>query len=107
MATTVADRYGRTILELGGNNAIVLMDDAPLDLAIPAIVFGAVGTAGQRCTSTRRILVHESIAEDVEQRLLAAYSQIPIGDPLEEGTLCGPMIDEGPILLIHPHWHGP
>jgi aldehyde dehydrogenase (NAD+) len=94
---TVSDRFGKTILELGGNNAIILMEDAPLDLAIPAIVFGAVGTAGQRCTSTRRILVHESIADDVEERLLAAYEQIPIGNPLDASTLCGPLIDEGAI----------
>ncbi len=93
----VSERYGRTILELGGNNAIVLMEDAPLDLAIPAIVFGAVGTAGQRCTSTRRILVHESIAADVEKRLVQAYGQVRIGNPLAEGTLCGPLIDESAV----------
>ncbi len=92
VATTVAGRFGRTILELGGNNAVVLLEDADLDLAIPAIVFGAVGTAGQRCTSTRRVLVHESIADEVEQRLLRAYEQVAIGNPLDDGTLCGPLI---------------
>ena len=93
-ASTVAERFGRTILELGGNNAIVLMEDADLDLALPGILFGAVGTAGQRCTSTRRILVHESIADEVEKRLLRAYQDISIGDPMDEGTLCGPLIEE-------------
>jgi aldehyde dehydrogenase (NAD+) len=92
VGATVAGRFGRSILELGGNNAIVLMDDADIDMAIPAIVFGAVGTAGQRCTSTRRVLVQESIADDVERRLVSAYEQIKIGNPLEEGTLCGPLI---------------
>jgi aldehyde dehydrogenase (NAD+) len=94
---TVAGRFGRTILELGGNNAVVLMEDAPLDLALPAIVFGAVGTAGQRCTSTRRVLVHEKIAEEVEQRLVRAYQGIKIGDPMDEGTLCGPLVDEAAV----------
>ena len=92
VAATVSERFGRTILELGGNNAVVLMDDADLDMAIPSIVFGAVGTAGQRCTSTRRVLVHESIREDVEQRLVRAYEQVQIGDPSKEDTLCGPLI---------------
>jgi len=92
VASTVAGRFGRTILELGGNNAVVLMEDADLDLAIPSIVFGAVGTAGQRCTSTRRVLVHEKIADDVERRLLAAYEQVRIGNPATDGTLCGPLV---------------
>ncbi len=97
VAGTVSARFGRTILELGGNNAVVLMDDADLDLALPAILFGAVGTAGQRCTSTRRVLVHESIADDVEHRLVKAYGDIRIGDPMEPGTLCGPLIEPGAI----------
>jgi aldehyde dehydrogenase (NAD+) len=97
VASTVSGRFGRTILELGGNNAVVLMEDADLDLAIPSIVFGAVGTAGQRCTSTRRVLVHEAIADDVEARLVKAYEQVKIGNPLEEGTLCGPLITDGAI----------
>jgi aldehyde dehydrogenase (NAD+) len=93
VAAKVAERFGRTILELGGNNAIVLLDDADLDLAIPAILFGSVGTAGQRCTSTRRLLVHESIADDVERRLVRAYEQVRIGDPADPKTLCGPLIN--------------
>ncbi|MCZ6599189.1 MAG: aldehyde dehydrogenase family protein [Planctomycetota bacterium] len=97
VASTVAGRFGRTILELGGNNAIILMEDADLDLALPSIVFGAVGTAGQRCTTTRRVLVHESIAADVEARLVRAYEQVRIGDPMEEGTLCGPVVSESVI----------
>jgi aldehyde dehydrogenase (NAD+) len=97
VASTVAGRFGRTILELGGNNAVILMPDADLDLAIPAIVFGAVGTAGQRCTSTRRVLVHQSIADDVEARLVAGYEQVRIGDPSDEATLCGPLIDDSAV----------
>ena len=97
VASTVSGRFGRTILELGGNNAVVVMEDADLDLAIPAILFGAVGTAGQRCTSTRRVLVHESIADDVERRLLAAYEQVRIGNPMDDATLCGPLINEDAV----------
>jgi aldehyde dehydrogenase (NAD+) len=97
VASTVAARFGRTILELGGNNAVVLMEDADLDLALPAILFGAVGTAGQRCTSTRRVLVHEAIADEVERRLVRAYRDIAIGDPLDAKTLCGPLIEPGAI----------
>jgi aldehyde dehydrogenase (NAD+) len=98
VAQTVAGRFGRTILELGGNNAVVLMEDADLDLAIPAVLFGAVGTAGQRCTTTRRLLVHEKIAGEVERRLLKAYSGVKIGDPCAEGTLCGPLVDASAVL---------
>ncbi len=97
VAARVAERFGRTILELGGNNAIVLMDDADLELAIPAILFGAVGTAGQRCTSTRRLLVHEKIADEVERRLVRAYEQVRIGDPADPKTLCGPLITPGAV----------
>jgi aldehyde dehydrogenase (NAD+) len=93
VAEKVAARLGRSLLELGGNNAVVVMEDADLELAVPAIVFGAVGTAGQRCTSTRRVLVHESIASELERRLARAYAQVAIGDPLAPGTLCGPLID--------------
>jgi aldehyde dehydrogenase (NAD+) len=95
VASTVGARFGRTILELGGNNAVVLMEDADLELAIPAILFGAVGTAGQRCTSTRRVLVHESLVGDVEARLVRAYEQVKIGDPAAADTLCGPLITPG------------
>ena len=91
VAQTVAARLGRSLLELGGNNAIVVSDKADLDLAVRAIVFGAVGTAGQRCTSTRRIIAHESIVDALTERLVKAYRQVPIGDPLQPGTLMGPL----------------
>jgi aldehyde dehydrogenase (NAD+) len=89
----VAKRLGRCLLELGGNNAAIVDATADLNLAIPAIVFAAVGTAGQRCTTTRRLIVHESIADEVCRRLVAAYQTIRIGDPLKEGTLVGPLIN--------------
>jgi aldehyde dehydrogenase (NAD+) len=89
----VAARMGKSLLELGGNNAIIVDDTANLDLAVPAIVFGAVGTAGQRCTTTRRVFVHSSRAAELERRLVHAYTQVKIGDPLETGTLMGPLID--------------
>src|SRR5882757_3838017 len=89
----VAARMGKSLLELGGNNAIIVDDTANLDLAVPAIVFGAVGTAGQRCTTTRRVFVHSSRAAELERRLVHAYTQVKIGDPLESGTLMGPLID--------------
>lgn len=89
----VAARLGKSLLELGGNNAIIVDEFANLDLAVPAIVFGAVGTAGQRCTSTRRVLVHQSRSKELEQRLAKAYAQVKIGNPLESGTLMGPLID--------------
>jgi len=89
----VAARLGRSLLELGGNNAVIVDESANLDLAVPAIVFGAVGTAGQRCTSTRRVFAHQGIAAELERRLIHAYRQVRIGDPLEAGTLMGPLID--------------
>jgi aldehyde dehydrogenase (NAD+) len=92
VAQTVAGRLGRTILELGGNNAIVVAADADLDLATRGILFGAVGTAGQRCTSTRRVIAHREIAGELAERLVRAYQQVPLGDPLEEGTLLGPLV---------------
>ena len=92
VSETVARRFGRSLLELGGNNAIVVAEDADLDLATRAILFGAVGTAGQRCTSTRRIIVHKDISEELEQRLVKGYEQVRLGDPLEEGTLMGPLV---------------
>jgi aldehyde dehydrogenase (NAD+) len=92
--TKVAARMGKTILELGGNNAIIVDETADLKLAIPAIVFGAVGTAGQRCTSTRRLFIHRSRFKEVQAQLVAAYKQITIGDPLDEKNLMGPLIDE-------------
>ncbi len=93
VSQTVAGRFGRTILELGGNNAILVAEDADRELALRAILFGAVGTAGQRCTSTRRIIVQEDIAADFSQQLVAAYQQVRLGDPLEEDTLMGPLVD--------------
>jgi aldehyde dehydrogenase (NAD+) len=93
----VAERLGKSLLELGGNNAIIVDETANLELAVPGIVFGAVGTAGQRCTSTRRILVHRSLAADLERRLVAAYAQVRIGDPLDAGTLMGPLIDAAAV----------
>jgi aldehyde dehydrogenase (NAD+) len=92
VAATVGRRFGRTILELGGNNAIVVTEDANLDLAARAILFGAVGTAGQRCTSTRRIIAHKSIARTLTDRLVSAYKQVRIGDPLDRNTLMGPLV---------------
>jgi aldehyde dehydrogenase (NAD+) len=88
----VGRRLGRAILELGGNNAIIVTPSANMDLAVRAILFGAVGTAGQRCTSTRRIIVHASIKDELVGRLVKAYESVPIGDPLKEGTLMGPLV---------------
>ncbi len=93
----VAARFGKSLLELGGNNAIILDPTADLKLAVPAIVFGAVGTAGQRCTTTRRLIVHESIADEVCATLTDAYKQVRIGDPLDETTLMGPLTDEAAV----------
>ena len=93
----VAARMGKTILELGGNNAIILTPNADLDLAIPGVVFGAAGTAGQRCTTTRRLIVHESLVDDVCKRLVNGYGQVRIGNPLEDGILMGPLIDEDAV----------
>ena len=92
VAQTVAGRLGRTILELGGNNAIIVTADANLDLAVRGIVFGAVGTAGQRCTSTRRIIAHSTIVDELCDRLVRAYKTVPIGDPMQPGTLMGPLV---------------
>lgn len=94
VAGAVAERLGKTILELGGNNAIIVEADADLDLVIPAVLFGAVGTSGQRCTTTRRLLVHSSIISEVEKRLESAYKQIMPGNPLEEGVLMGPLSNQ-------------
>jgi L-aminoadipate-semialdehyde dehydrogenase len=97
VAETVAARFGRTILELGGNNAIIVDADARLELAVRAILFGAVGTAGQRCTSTRRLIVHRSIAPALIERLVRAYQQVAIGDPLADGTLMGPLVNAAAV----------
>lgn len=89
----VAERFGKSILELGGNNAIIITENADLDMSIIGAVFGAVGTAGQRCTSTRRLIIHESVYEEVKQRLVKAYGQLKIGNPLDESNHVGPLID--------------
>ena len=94
VAQDVAKRLGKTILELGGNNAIIVDETASMNLVVPAIVFGAVGTAGQRCTSTRRIIAHSSIIDDLGSKLVSAYRQVKIGDPLDTNTLMGPLIDQ-------------
>jgi aldehyde dehydrogenase (NAD+) len=94
VAQIVAGRFGRTVLELGGNNAMIVTPSADLDLAIRAILFAAVGTAGQRCTSLRRLIVHRSIHRELVDRLVAAYGSVTIGDPLAEGTLIGPLMDK-------------
>jgi aldehyde dehydrogenase (NAD+) len=93
VAQVVAARLGRSLLELGGNNAIIITPDADVEMAIRATVFGAVGTCGQRCTSTRRLIVHDSIFDDVKDRLVSIYKNISIGSPLKDGVLVGPLID--------------
>jgi aldehyde dehydrogenase (NAD+) len=97
VAQRVAARLGKSLLELGGNNAIIVDEFADLDLAVPAIVFGAVGTAGQRCTTTRRVIVHRSRTQELADRLVRAYSQVRIGNPMERTTLMGPLIDAAAV----------
>ncbi|MEO1083995.1 MAG: aldehyde dehydrogenase family protein [Acidobacteriota bacterium] len=97
VGTVVANRLGRSLLELGGNNGLVVMDDADLDLALRGVLFGAVGTAGQRCTTTRRLFLHKSIAKEMTEKLLAAYPSISIGDPLDGDTLMGPVVNQGAV----------
>ncbi|MCC6285611.1 MAG: aldehyde dehydrogenase family protein [Phycisphaerales bacterium] len=97
VGAVVAERLGRSLLELGGNNAVIVEPDADLALAARGITFSAVGTAGQRCTTTRRLIVHESIAGDLIARLVKAYASIKVGDPLAEGTLVGPLISEAAV----------
>ena len=96
----VAKRMGKFLLELGGNNAIIVDEHANLELAVPAIVFGSVGTAGQRCTTTRRVIVHESRFEELKEALVSAYGQVRIGDPLDTDTLMGPLIDESAVERV-------
>ncbi|MGN7787955.1 L-piperidine-6-carboxylate dehydrogenase [Niabella sp. 22666] len=97
VAAKVAQRLGRSLLELGGNNAIIISKDADLNIAIPAAVFGAVGTAGQRCTTTRRLIIHEDIYEAFIEKLVKAYQQLKIGDPLDAGNHVGPLIDKAAV----------
>ena len=97
VAQTVSARFGKVLLECGGNNAVIVAEDADVDLVVPAVVFGAVGTAGQRCTSTRRLIVQRTRIGDVVSRLVNAYRQVRIGDPLESATLMGPLIDAAAV----------
>lgn len=99
VSSAVAGRFGRSILELGGNNAIIISKDADLKMAITGAVFGAVGTAGQRCTSTRRLIIHEDVYEDFKSRLVSAYSQLRIGDPLDQYNHMGPLIDISAVAM--------
>jgi len=96
-AEVVSKRFGKTILELGGNNAIIITPDADLKLAIPAVLFGSVGTAGQRCTTTRRLIIHESIFDKVKESLVKAYNSVKIGDPLDEKIHMGPLVDKSAV----------
>jgi aldehyde dehydrogenase (NAD+) len=97
VAKVVGDRLGRSILELGGNNAVIIMDDADMDLVMPGVLFGAVGTAGQRCTTIRRAIVHEKIYDTFVEKMTTAYRQIKIGNPLEKGVLMGPLVSQGAV----------
>ncbi len=98
VGAVVAARMGKSLLELGGNNAIIITENADLNIAIIAVVFGAVGTAGQRCTSTRRVIIHESIYVTVKERLVNAYGQLRIGNPLDENNHVGPLIDQKAVI---------
>jgi aldehyde dehydrogenase (NAD+) len=97
VATVVGARLGRTLLELGGNNAIIITAEADLDIAVRGALFGAVGTAGQRCTTTRRLIIHKSVYNQVKEKLIAAYKQIRIGNPLDIQNLMGPLIDKSAV----------
>ena len=99
IGATVASRLGRSLLELGGNNAIIISKDADVDIALLGSLFGAVGTAGQRCTSTRRLIIHEDIYDTVKNKLVAAYKQLRIGDPLDEKNHVGPLIDKDAVKM--------
>jgi aldehyde dehydrogenase (NAD+) len=99
VGTAVATRLGRALLELGGNNAIIVSKDADIDIAIRGAVFGAAGTAGQRCTTTRRLIVHEGVYDTVRDRLVSAYKKLTIGDPLSEKNLVGPLIDKDAVKM--------
>jgi aldehyde dehydrogenase (NAD+) len=106
VAPKVAARFARSILELGGNNAMILGPSADLDMAVRAILFSAVGTAGQRCTTLRRLIAHESVKEEIVTRLKAAYSKVRIGHPLE-GNLVGPLIDKQASKTCRTRWSRP
>jgi len=100
VAKTVHGRLGKTIMELGGNNALIVCPTADVEMATQSIFFGAVGTAGKRCTSTRRVIMHESVADKVRKKLLTAYKSLPIGNPLDKKTLMGPLIDKGAVDMV-------
>jgi aldehyde dehydrogenase (NAD+) len=100
VAQTVHGRLGKTIMELGGNNALIVAPSADIEMATQSIFFGAVGTAGQRCTSTRRVILHESVTDKVRKKLLAAYKTMPIGNPLDRQTLMGPLIDTNAVDMV-------
>ncbi len=100
VGTTVAQRLGRSLLELGGNNAIIITEHADLNMALRAVLFGSVGTAGQRCTTTRRVIIKDSIYTAFKEKLEKAYSQIRIGHPLEKGTMVGPLIDKQAVKMF-------
>ncbi|MFB0564218.1 MAG: aldehyde dehydrogenase family protein [Candidatus Aminicenantaceae bacterium] len=97
VSEAVVRHFGRSILELGGNNAIIVAEDADLEMAVRTIIFGAVGTAGQRCTTTRRIIIHKSIAPELTERIINSYKQVPIGDPMDEGILMGPLVNKAAV----------
>ena len=97
VSETVSKRFGKTILELGGNNCIIVDETADMEMVVPAVVFGAVGTAGQRCTSTRRVIIHSSRYKELKELLVNAYQQVIIGDPLGDGTLMGPLVNENAV----------
>lgn len=99
VGAAVGARLGRALLELGGNNAIIISREVDLDIAVRGALFGAVGTAGQRCTTTRRLIIHESVYEKVKEKLIAAYQQLSIGDPLDEKNHVGPLIDTGAVKM--------
>ena len=99
VGTAVASRLGRALLELGGNNAIIISKNADIDIAIRGAVFGAVGTAGQRCTTTRRLIIQEEVYDAVKERLVSAYKKLTIGDPLSEKNLVGPLIDKDAVKM--------
>ena len=97
VSETVSKRFGKTILELGGNNCIIVDETADMEMVVPAVVFGAVGTAGQRCTSTRRVIIHSTRYKELKELLVNAYQQVIIGDPLRDGTLMGPLVNENAV----------
>ena len=99
VGATVAERFGKSLLELGGNNAIIITPNADLEITIIGALFGAVGTCGQRCTSTRRLIIHESVYEEVKNKLAKAYTQLSIGNPLDESNHVGPLIDKDAVNM--------